>query len=74
MLELHYFTQSFFCFFVPFPELFLKKYHLFIWVFAAAQGLSLIKVSRGYSLDAVRGFSLWSTGPRACGLSSCAQA
>ena len=52
MLELHYFTQSFF--FFPFPELFLKKkIFFFIWVFVAAQGLSLVKVGRGYSLDAV---------------------
>ena len=49
MLELHYFTQFFF--FFQFPELFKKIYNLFLWVFVAAQGLSLVKVSRGDSLD-----------------------
>lgn len=46
------------------------------WVFAAEHGLSLIAASGGCSLAAVLGFSLqwllsWSTGSRACRLSSC---
>ena len=46
------------------------------WVFAVAFGLSLAVVSRGYSLVAVHGFSLWfllllSTGSRHAGSSSC---
>lgn len=58
-LRLHYACLSYIIslslfFFFPFPELFLKKkIFFFIWVFVAAQGLSLVKVGRGYSLDAV---------------------
>ena len=47
------------------------------WVFAAARGLSLVAVSRGYSLLRGAGFALWwllllqSTGSRRVGFSSC---
>ena len=64
-LRLHYACLSYIIslsLFFSFPELLKKNNNLFIWVFVAAQGLSLVKVSRGYSLDAVRGFSSWSTG------------
>ena len=55
-LRLHYACLSYiislsFFFFFQFPELFKKIYNLFLWVFVAAQGLSLVKVSRGDSLD-----------------------
>ena len=61
---------------------FLKKFILFIYfwlrrVFDAAHGLSLVAVSRGYSLLRCAGFSLWwvhllrSTGSRRAGFSSC---
>ena len=61
--------------------LFFKKINLFIywlrWVFVAACGLSLVVLSRGYSLLRCAGFSLWwllllrSTGSRRTGFSSC---
>ena len=47
------------------------------WVFVAARRLSLVAVSRGYSLLRCAGFSmwwlllLWSTGSRCVGFSSC---
>ena len=47
------------------------------WVFVAAHGLSLVEVSRGYSLLQCTGFSLWwllllrSMGSRHAGFSSC---
>ena len=47
------------------------------WAFIAARGLSLVAVSRGYSLLRCMGFStrwlllLWSTGSRCMGFSSC---
>ena len=45
---------------IPFPALFLLKtiYFWLLWVFIAAQGLSLVVVSRGYSLVAGHGFLL----------------
>ena len=62
---------------------FLNKFiYLFIyfwlcWVFVAVRGLSVVAVSRGYSLLQCAGFSLswllllWSTGSRSAGFSSC---
>jgi len=41
------------------------------WVFLATRGLSPLVVSEGYSLAAAKGFSLHSTGSRACRPSSC---
>ena len=47
------------------------------WVFVAAYGLSLVVVSKGYSLLRCTGFSLWwlfflqNTGSRCAGFSSC---
>ena len=47
-------------FLIPFPPLFLLKtiYFWLLWVFIAAQGLSLVVVSRGHSLIAGHAF-LW---------------
>ena len=56
---------------------FFKIYFWLRWVFIAARGLSLVAVSRGYSLLRCAGFSLeWllllrSTGSRRTGFSSC---
>ena len=58
---------------------FLKKFIYFWlrWVFIAACGLSVVVVSRGYSLLWCAAFSLqwllllWSTGSRRAGFSSC---
>ena len=60
---------------------FLKKIYLLYfwlyWVFIAVHGLSLVVVSRGYSLLWCEGFSLWwllllrSTGSKCMGFSSC---
>ena len=73
-------------FFSPFcPEnsyfflnlLILFTYFWLCWVFAAACGLSLVVVSRGYSSLRCAGFSMWwllllqSTGSRRTGFSSC---
>ena len=67
----------------PLFSFFFKcRFYLFIyfwlrWVFVAARGLSLVAVSRGYSLLRCAGFSLrWlllsqSTGSRRAGFSSC---
>ena len=44
---------------------------LFIYLLLAAHGLSLVASSRGYSLLQRASFSLWSTGSRHTGFSSC---
>ena len=60
-----------------FLNLFICFYFWLCWVFAAACGLSLVVVSRGYSLLRCAGFSwrwlllLWSTGSKYAGFSSC---
>ena len=57
--------------------LFLFIYFWLCWVFVAARGLSLVAVSGGYSSLQCAGFSLrwllslWSTGSRHAGFSSC---
>ena len=62
---------SFFKFFIFIIYLWLS------WVFVTARGLSLVAVSRGYSLLRCAGFSLqcllllWSTGSRRAGFTSC---
>ena len=58
-------------------NLFIYIYFWLRWVFIAALGLSLVVVSRGYSLLQCAGFSLWwflllrSMSSRCMGFSSC---
>ena len=66
-------------FFLPPPPIFIYLFIYFwlCWVFVAAHGLSLVAVSRGYSLMRCADFSLqWllllqSTGSRRTGFNSC---
>ena len=67
----------FFCFFFKINLFILFIYFCLCWVFTAACGLSLVAASGGYSSLQCAGFSLrwllslWSTGSRRTGFSSC---